>query len=127
MSLAALVDHVAHQARLDRPQGDDPVLGTVRQNLEVLAGRGDAEAAAALRGPEYPDEIDYLYGWALELHRARPTGPNGASYHTYPDIYAWAQLSGRSPTPEEVDGLLELGAVMLTPPDVKSKRDDDGL
>lgn len=80
----------------------------VRAHLEEKARRGDADAIAKLEGPEVPLGLRYLHGWFYELHHARTYDMNGMQGFSYPMIESWARLSGRTPSPGEVDALLVL-------------------
>lgn len=95
------MQHAQHVVELERPVQGEPR----RKHLQVAARRGVAAAAAALAGPELPEHVAYLWDWYLELNAARAPG-----HLTYVDIDAWARLTGRTPDPDEVRGLLELDA-----------------
>lgn len=105
--------------------------GTKRQHLERAARTGSpkvrARAAAELRAPDYPAELAYLHGWAMELHVARRFGQFGPEPVTYSDLYAWATLTDRHPEPYEVRALLLVTGVMAHPePPKKAKGPADG-
>lgn len=102
----------AHDARLRQPAKDGKAQ---RVHLEAAAARGSASAIALLDGPEFPDELGYLWGWFQELDRTRSYGMNGAEALTYPAIDAWARLTGRSPDALEVDALILLDLIARHP------------
>lgn len=93
----------------------------MRANLEVAAKRGTpkarAHARAELDGPPYPHALRYLHSWAMDLHRARRYGRGGGEPVTWVDLQAWAQMTGRTPEPHEVEALLTLTHAMAHPPD----------
>lgn len=90
----------------------------MREHLELSLQRRAATPAdiakhAARRkrldGPGYPDELDYLFGWWLELsaHR-RPDGWGGVHPLEWPDVKAWAELTDRRLQPHEAEALMAL-------------------
>lgn len=105
---------VAHEARMRLP-ADKEGKFTVRQALESTAKRGAQSAVEALRGPEMPEALEYLWDWFLELDRTRTAGMNGPDPLTYPVIESWARLTQRAPTPADVSLLLDMDAVMRHP------------
>lgn len=86
-----------------------------RAHLEMLAARGNREAIASLDGPECPEGFQYLHRWALSLHGRSGVGPGGLTMLRPSELKAWADLMGLSPSPEEVEALFTLDAVMLHP------------
>lgn len=60
-----------------------------------------------------PRAAAYLWEWFLELSAARAAGGFGPAAITYPDIFAWSQLTGRAPAPWEVALLKQLDAVFI--------------
>jgi hypothetical protein len=121
----------AADARLSRPASnrdgspsEDPT--PQRVHLETLAarcreaGRPIPEACRIL-DHAVPEPLEYLLGWFRELARTRRPGMAGIEPLGYVDVDAWARLTGRTPTPEEVEALLSLDAVTRHPelvPDV---------
>jgi len=90
------------------------VKGSVRQHLMTLAEKGDARSIKRLRCPvEFPTEVAYLYGWAMELHAHRRFGMAGPEPVTYADVKAWAELTGRSPDPSDVGAIMRLTSAMV--------------
>lgn len=57
---------------------------------------------AGLVGPDMPEEFAHVWLWFVELDEARTVSGFGASSISYVDIKAWAELTGRDPTPFEV-------------------------
>lgn len=89
---------------------------TVRQELEVGARMGDPECLKRLTGPEPPDSVAYLLGWADTLAQWRRVGPHGALEGFTPQlIESWARLYDISPLPHEVDALMTLDVLMRFP------------
>lgn len=93
-----------------------------REHLRGLVRMGKATEAQRqmLEGPPFPESLDYLWDWWGELARTRTVGMAGPDPLTYPTIDAWARLTDRSPTTDEVDALLQLDAVARHP-DVVAK------
>lgn len=109
---------VAHDARLDRPPEGAKDGIPQRVHLENAARRGVKAAVAALEGPgEPPAEIAYLRDWYDELARGRSyNGMTGTPNPiTYSEVDAWARLTQRAVTPEEVNALLRLDSATLHP------------
>jgi hypothetical protein len=104
----------AHVAVLRKP---DEKGFAQRAHLLGLVKRGRATAAQIemLEGPPFPDVLDYLWEWHVELVRTRNVGMNGAEPLTYQAIDAWARLTDRQPLPHEVEALLQLDAVTRHP------------
>jgi hypothetical protein len=86
-----------------------------RVHLQRAAERGDRRAAAALEGPEYPEEFVYLYRWALELLGRSGVGMSGYAPLSYGTIADWVRLTGTEIYPHEVRALLQLDAVLRNP------------
>ena len=106
---------MAHHARLDAPADPKhPERGTVRQHLAGVVARKKL-GSAALDGPECPESLDYLLGWANELARARTAGWHGVNGFTYEGIASWARLTKRRPSPMEVEALFAIDATMRYP------------
>lgn len=104
---------MAHIARLKKPQAD----GTIPWNHYVgAAERGNVRAQEMLDGPPFPDAIDYLWKWFAELDSTRVYGMDGPTAIRHIDIFAWANLSRTSITPEEVTALMRMDRVWLHPP-----------
>lgn len=79
------------------------------------AQRGNPEAIARLQGPPYPEELDYLWRWAQDLHGRSGIGMAGIEPLTYSTIHSWAELTDQWPEPHEVEALILLDAVMRNP------------
>jgi hypothetical protein len=73
---------------------------------------GSDVARAKLLAPEFPDELEYLWGWALELHGRSGVSMAGLNPLTFQTIEAWARLTGRSLLPQEVEGLILLDSAL---------------
>ena len=69
-----------------------------------------------LLGPPFPDALEYLYEWLMELDGARDVGMNGLKPFTYQMLDAWARMTQRDPQPHELAALIRLGHVFLYPP-----------
>lgn len=55
-----------------------------------------------------PAEVAYLWEWFMELERVRCYNEVGPQPLTYSELDAWARMTGRAPSPAEVDALLAL-------------------
>jgi hypothetical protein len=108
--LGELIEHVKHEARLNRLEQDgseDP--RPVRWHLEKLAKKGNKEAIKALDGPEAPEELGYLIDWYWQVVQ----GLREAL--TWADVRAWAELTGRRPEPMEAEALMRVDVAMRHP------------
>lgn len=103
--------YVAHETELDR-QTDGTSLRAI---YEDKLRRGDTSVLPKLIGPDYPDELEYLNDWRLQLHGRSGVGMAGFSPLSYSTIADWSRLTGNEPTPDEVTALLRLDATMLAP------------
>lgn len=66
-----------------------------------------------LDGPECDGALLYLYGWWRELDDARSGGFNGPAPISYAEMQAWAQLTQREPSADEVHVLRRLDSAYL--------------
>lgn len=105
---------VAHESRMRAP-ADKEGKTSVRTALEAAAARGVESAIKALRPPPFPEAMDYLWDWFMELDRTRTSGFNGPDPITYPIIESWARLMDRSPSSADVELLLQMDLVMRHP------------
>ncbi|MGA0608827.1 phage tail assembly chaperone [Caldimonas sp. KR1-144] len=71
------------------------------QQLERSTGRRHPD----LDGPGIDPGLAYLTEWWRELDEARAEGFNGLQPLSYAEIEAWARLTGRSPSVDEVTTL----------------------
>jgi len=99
----------SHVAELNRAAPD----GTPQRDHWEASARGGNEAAIArLTPPEYPDCVEYLWRWALELHGRSGIGMSGLAPLTYEAIAAWAVLRNVRLTPSEVAALLAIDTAL---------------
>lgn len=91
------------------------------ERVAKLEGKGSPahrralEAAHnAMRGPEFPQELETLYRWSLELFGRSGIGPTGVAPLMYGTIRDWARLTRRSPSARDVEALMRLDTAMLT-------------
>lgn len=96
-----------HAFGLEEPQHDQRPL---RAHLAPLARRGNRDALALLRPPAYPERCAHVVGWFFELHSRRSVGQYGPAALSWVDIHAWASLTGRRPTPWELQVIGRLDA-----------------
>jgi hypothetical protein len=62
-----------------------------------------------------PEPLEYLWDWFSEMDRTRASDMNGPLPLSYPTIDAWARLTARSPSPAEVELLLQIDLVVRQP------------
>jgi hypothetical protein len=115
--LAELIAFAEWEARLN--ERDDKGI-PARKHLESLATRdsaGGRKAAAELEGPEFPEELRYLWEWSEELATGRQAGGGlgGPAPIGFADIQAWGDLFDRHPAPHETQALLILDRARLFP------------
>lgn len=69
---------------------------------------------ALLDVPELPFAVSHIWEWYEELRGSRTSSGFGTlDAISYFEIYAWAQLTGRQPTPFEVQCLKDLDALEI--------------
>ena len=90
--------------------------------MEVAARRGSRDAIKALEGPPYPEALEYLHRWILQLHARSGFGMSGYAPMTWATLDAWSRLTGNVPDGEDLDALFVLDAVLCHPePDKDTK------
>lgn len=80
-----------------------------------------AAALEALRGPEFPVEVGYLWGWYIELRSGRQYAMGDPVPVSWIDLSAWRDLTGRDPHPDEVAALMEIDRAYLYPGEEEEK------
>jgi hypothetical protein len=83
----------------------DHIRSYERQTGKVFEG-GTPEAV-------YPVAVGHVWEWFLELVPRRTSNGMGPNPITFADIQAWAALTERAPTPQEVRWLMRLDDTML--------------
>jgi hypothetical protein len=73
----------------------------MRQHLEPLERRGDADAAALLRGPPFPDRLSYLFDRYAEF----TLWHDWSRSPTWADWQAFGALMGYTLTPFDLRAL----------------------
>lgn len=117
-----LVDHVAHQARLDvQVEGFAVRTHFDRRLQRVLATKGEDHpdtvmAQQELEGPAAPEPVQYLLRWSWEMYGRSGVSMDGVAPLSYTTIRDWAVLTDRAIDPHEVQALLVLDAVRRNPP-----------
>lgn len=110
--------YVRHEARLDLRNADGVA---PRAALELRASQGAAGAIEALTPPEYPEGLSYLLGWLEELVGRSGVGMDGLAPLTWQTLDAWADRTGRHPTPEECTALMLLDGAYRHPDEPAQK------
>lgn len=103
-----------HEALLDRPVSAEDRTPQ-RAHLKLRADQGSADARAALAGPECPEALDYLLGWARQLVGRSGVGLDGAAPLSYATLDAFERRLGMTLLDHEVAALMHLDAVMRHP------------
>jgi hypothetical protein len=116
-----LAGYVRHAFGLEELQHDQRPL---RAHLAPLAKRGDRDALALLRAPLYPERCSHLIGWFFELHGRRSMGQYGPAPLSWADLYAWACLTGRKPTPWELRVLGRIDAAYFATLNARNQQAD---
>lgn len=98
---------------------------TLRQQLEALAqrpnlSRGSAKLLEQLESPPYPDVLEYLWKWFVDLSRSReifyaPDGTPVKMRLKYSDLFMWSHLTRKEIRPYEVDALFLIDSIYLNP------------
>mgnify|MGYP001627226070 CR=1 FL=1 len=68
---------------------------------------------AALDVPPLPEEAEHIWAWFQELNLARTGSGFGPNPLSHAEIDAWARLTGRAPSPAEVQALRALDVCWL--------------
>lgn len=68
-----------------------------------------------LEGPEFPDELSYLWDWVKELHGQSGVGLSGWLPLTHTTIRDWRENMSITLAPHEVSALLLLDRALLYP------------
>lgn len=82
----------------------------------MAAAKGNPDARRALAGPDYPEAVQYLLDWARELVGRSGATMAGLAPLGFGTIADWARLTGRHPSPADVEALLQLDAAMRPVP-----------
>jgi hypothetical protein len=85
-----------------------------RAHLEASARAGNAFAIEALREPQFPDALSYLWEWCLEIRQGLGAGMDGLAALTWVALDAWARRTRREPEPHEVQALFALDGALRT-------------
>ena len=126
--LELLVEHVAHEARLDEIVDKFPVRDHMeRRYLRLVREYGiehpkSVEAQDALEGPAPPPALEYLLRWSVELYGRSGVGMSGLAPLSFTSIRVWATLMQYELEPYEVVALLRLDAVRMHPPKLEASR-----
>lgn len=86
--------------------------GTVRSQLESV-WQQTGKRPAELVDNELPMAIAHVWDWFVELTRTRRYGMSAPEPISYQEMAAWAELTGREPTPFEVGCLTAVDDVVL--------------
>lgn len=112
----------SHVVELSRPTKDG---ATQRDHWEAAARGGSEAALARLTAPEYPDCVQYLWDWVMELHGRSGVGMSGPAPLSYEAIEAWSRLRGTSPTAQEVLALISLDRALMAGGEAEKKSEPE--
>ena len=93
--------------RLEAPCKDGTTLRHHLSQAESATGQQIVEE------PEPPEDAVHLWAWFWELDGARGEGMSGPLALSFPDLDAWARLTGSAPEPWEVRALRKMDAARL--------------
>jgi hypothetical protein len=78
-------------------------------------------ARKLLEGPRFPDDLAYLWDWAIALHGRSGVGMMGLLPLTYSTIRDWAGFEDVEVRPHEVQALLIIDRTLLYPSEEEVK------
>jgi hypothetical protein len=111
------MDFARAEGQMRRPVSDTDRT-PLRAHLIFAAAAGSAKARARLDTlPQMPDALGYLWAWFMELDVARGVDMNGPVALSYLTIDAWARLTDRRLSPDEVQGIMMLDLALRHPGD----------
>ena len=96
-----------------------------RAHLELAAKRGSAAALAALEGPECPEALEYLLGWAYTLHGRSGISEVGVAPLSYAEVDAWARRTRTDIEPWEVEALMAIDAALRHPGEDEPEEEEE--
>jgi hypothetical protein len=89
--------------------------GTMRDNLEQAAERGNPVAIRLLRAPRQSIALEYLWSWFLEIRVGAGQSLSGIAPLTWTEVDAWARCAKTRPYPHEIKALFSLDIVARDP------------
>ncbi len=101
--------------------------GTVRSNAEIAAQRSPSKfrdkALQVLQGPIFPDALEHLWGWHLEITMGLGENHDGsAASLTWSSYNAWREATGARPYTDEKFALFLLDRIRRHPEMMEKKR-----
>lgn len=78
------------------------------------AEKSSGKMVPELHPDPLPRNIEYLWGWFLDLHSSRGSNGAGPNPIGFPDIRFWAELSGERPSPWEVLMIRRLDQIYIS-------------
>jgi hypothetical protein len=108
--ISGLAAYAAHWQRMRLPNEHGISRLTTLQRFAEATGKRHPD----LDGPSVDPAAMYLYRWWLELHSARGGNGFGPEPISYTELDAWARLTRRSPTAEEVTALRTMDDAYLS-------------
>lgn len=106
--------YAEHEFRNARPLSDGAPVGdhlaSGARQLANLPGRKKPPPEVIPEGPPFPEELDYLWDWWIQLSRGLPQNGMGPAVVSWLDIQAWRIAMDIGPIdPWEADALVRLG------------------
>lgn len=90
--------------------------GSVQDNLEVAAIKGNSTAIRLLKGPPRPYVLAHLWQWHVQLQQGLGEGFNTARASLdWPKLDAWARRSKVDPSQREMSALFLLDTIARYP------------
>lgn len=89
------------------------------EHLTVIS-EATGEDVPELDGPDVPGIVSHVFEWFMELHASRQQGPI-----SYSEIRAWSGLTGRQPSPFEIDLIKRLDLTYLEQQNDRRSRASD--
>lgn len=107
-----LVVFAEHQFRLDRKRDDgaserDHLASAQRQIANLPGWKGKKEVVP--ESPEFPIEIDYVWGWFCELSTGLSSNGMGPAVVTWESLSAWCLMTGTTLDGWEAKALVRIG------------------
>ncbi|MPZ41601.1 MAG: hypothetical protein GEU95_26860 [Rhizobiales bacterium] len=106
-----LIVFAEHVFRLARKQPDGANEGQHRASASeqwLKLGKAKAAKEALPDAPPYPAELDYLWGWFVEIVAGLSSNGMGAAVITWETLRAWCELMRLQIRPWEARALIKL-------------------
>ena len=88
---------------------------TIREHL-LIVWEKTGQRPVELKEAELPEMMAHVWAWFCSLRGRVAPGFAGTSPITWPDMQAWAAITGNHPTPFEIECLVALDDILLNQP-----------